>query len=115
MDTIELARLLVDAIADKKGEDIVLLDIRGLSPFADYFVIGTGTSERQLKALADGLEEASRQTYKKRPRRVEGHPETGWVLMDYGDVIVHLFSVERRRYYNLEGLWREGRIIVRMH
>jgi ribosome-associated protein len=104
----------VDAIADKKGEDILLLDIREVSPFTDYFVISSGNSERQLRALADGLDEDLKKNYQRRPLSVEGRPETGWVLIDYGDVIVHLFSADRRSYYNLEALWREGKVVVRM-
>jgi ribosome-associated protein len=105
---------VVDAIADKKGEDILLLDIRSLSPFADYFVIGSGTSERQLRALMDGLEDVMRQHHKRRPLSVEGRAESGWVLMDYGDIVVHLFSPEKRAFYDLEGLWREGKTVVRI-
>ena len=101
-------------MAEKKGEDVLLLDIRSLSPFTDYFVIGSGTSERQLRALMDGLEEVLRAEHKRKPYSVEGRAESGWVLMDYGDVIVHLFSREKRAYYNLEGLWHEGRTVVRI-
>lgn len=104
----------MDAIADKKGEDILLLDIREQSPFADYFVLGTGTSERHVRALVEGLAAEAKTKHLRRPLSVEGRAETGWVLMDYGDVIVHLFSPEKRGYYNLEGLWREGKIVVRM-
>lgn len=104
----------MDALTDKKGQDVVLLDIRGVSAFADYFVIGSGTSERQLRALMDGVQEASKKGHHRRPSSVEGHAEAGWVLMDYGDVIVHLFSPDKRAYYNLEGLWREGKIVVRI-
>lgn len=114
MEPLNLAHILVDAIADKKGEDIVLLDIRGVSPFADYFVIGSGTSERQLRALIEGLLEAAKKHHQRRPLHVEGRPETGWVLIDYGDVIVHLFAPEKREYYDLEGLWRQGKIVVRI-
>lgn len=104
----------MDALTDKKGEDVVLLDIRGVSPFADYFVIGSGTSERQVRALVAGVQEATKTEHHRRPSSVEGHAEAGWVLMDYGEVIVHLFSPDKRAYYNLEGLWREGKIVVRI-
>jgi ribosome-associated protein len=104
----------VDAIADKKGEDILLLDIREQSQFTDYFVLGSGTSERHLRALMEGLEAEAKTKHVRRPLSVEGGAETGWVLVDYGDVIVHLFAPEKREYYNLEGLWREGKVVVRM-
>ncbi len=104
----------MEAIAEKKGEDILLLDIRSLSPFADYFVIGSGTSERQMRALVEGLEGEMKKRRLRRPLSVQGRPETGWILIDYGDVIIHLFSPEKRTYYNLEGLWREGKIVVRI-
>lgn len=114
MEAIELARTIVDAIADKKGENVVLLDIRGLSVLADYFVIGSGTSERQLRAIAEGVEENTRRQHRRRPHRVEGRPEGGWVLMDYGDVVIHLFSPAQRRYYGLERLWNKGKVVLRI-
>lgn len=92
----------------------MLIDLRGLTPFTDYFVIGSGTSERQLRGLVEGLREATKKKHRRHPAHVEGRPETGWILVDYGDVVVHLFSPEKRLYYNLEGLWREGKIVVRM-
>ena len=104
----------MEAIAEKKGEDVLLLDIRSLSPFTDYFVIGSGTSDRQLRALVEGLQDVMRSQHKRRPLSVEGRAESGWVLMDYGDVIVHLFSPDKRAYYNLEGLWHDGKTVVRI-
>ena len=114
LETIELARTLVEAMEDKKAEDIVLLDLTGQSVFTDYFVIGTGTSERQLKALIDAISEAAREKYRVKSPRVEGHAEGGWVLMDFGSVIVHAFSAEQRKRYKLEELWHEGKVIVRI-
>ena len=107
-----MAHEVVDVIADKKGEDILLLDIRNLSAFADFFVIGSGLSERQLSALVDGLDEALRQRHKRRPLSIEGKAESGWILLDYGDVVVHLFSLEKRAFYDLEELWHDGKTIV---
>ena len=114
LETIELARTLVEAMEDKKAEDIVLLDLTGQSVFTDYFVIGTGTSERQLKALIDAVSEAARETHKVKSPRVEGHAEGGWVLMDFGSVIVHAFSAEQRKRYKLEELWHEGKVMLRI-
>jgi len=104
----------VELIADKKGEDILLLDIRDVSILADYFVIGTATSERQAKAIIDGIKQELKQTYDVRPLNVEGEASTGWILMDYGGIVVHLFSQEMRAYYDLEELWQAGRTVVWM-
>jgi ribosome-associated protein len=114
LDQLELARSIVDLIVDKKGEDVLLLDIRDVSILADYFVIGTTTSERQAKAIIDGIKQEVKQAFDVRPLRIEGESATGWVLMDYGGVVVHLFTPEIRAYYDLEGLWRAGRVVVRM-
>ena len=114
LETIELARTLVEAMEDKKAEDIVLLDLTGQSVFTDYFVIGTGTSERQLKALIEAVSEAAREEHHVKSPRVEGHAEGGWVLMDFGSVIVHAFSAEQRKRYKLEELWHEGKVMLRI-
>nr|HID14570.1 ribosome silencing factor [Anaerolineae bacterium] len=114
LDPLELARRIVEMIADKKGEDVLLLDIRDISILADYFIIGSSTSERQAKAIVEGIKQETKRTFDVRPLHVEGEPASGWILMDYGSVIVHLFAPEVRAYYDLEGLWREGRTVVRM-
>lgn len=108
---MEVAHTIVDALEEKKGEDILLLDIRDIAIFAEYFIICTGTSDRMLKALADGVIEQVREKHDLRPR-VEGAPDDGWVLVDYGDLILHLFSPERRAYYMLEQLWSEGKVLL---
>ncbi|MEA3339337.1 MAG: ribosome silencing factor, partial [Chloroflexota bacterium] len=108
------ARCIAEAIADKKGEDILILDIRDISILADYFVIGSTTSRRQTKAIVEGVKQEIKQVFDVRPMHVEGEPASGWVLMDYGDVVVHLFAEEVRAYYDLEGLWQDGRVVVRM-
>jgi len=101
-------------MADKQGEDILLLDIRDISILADYFLIGSANSERQAKAIVGGVKEAIKQAFDVRPLRVEGEAGAGWVLMDYGSIVVHVFAPEVRAYYDLEGLWQEGQIVVRM-
>ncbi|MBN2550357.1 MAG: ribosome silencing factor [Anaerolineales bacterium] len=113
MDTLELARTLVTFLEEKKGEDIILLDIHDISDFADYFVICSGTSDRMLQALADDLSEKARQQMNLRGR-LEGVPQDGWMLLDYGDVIIHLFSPDRRDYYRLEELWSKGKVLLRL-
>jgi len=114
LDSLELARHIVEMIADKKGEDVLLLDIQDISILADYFVIGSSASERQAKAVVEGIKQGTKQAFDVRPLRIEGEPASGWILMDYGGVVVHLFTPEVRAYYDLEGLWRAGRIVVRM-
>ncbi len=114
MDSLELARFIADVIADQKGENVVLLDIREISILADYFVIGSTTSERQAKAILDDVRTKAKQTLGGRLLHAEGDPEHRWILLDYGDVVVHLFSQDMREYYDLEGLWNEARVVVRM-
>ena len=114
LDSLELARHIVEVIADKKGEDVLLLDIRDISILADYFVIASSTSNRQAKAIIEDIKQGTKRSFDVRPLHIEGEAATGWVLMDYGDVIVHLFAPEMRAYYDLEGLWRDGRTVVRM-
>jgi ribosome-associated protein len=112
LDSLELARYIVDVVEDKKAEDIVLLDLRPDAIIADFFIVCTGNSERQLKALADNVRESVKEKYDKLPASVEGASDSGWVLMDYGDIIVHVFLEEKRRYYDLEGLWREAHVLL---
>ncbi len=99
---------------DRKGEDVLLLDIREISILADYFLIGSAVSKRQTKAIVNGIIDATRDSFDVKPLRVEGEPESGWVLMDYGDVVVHLFAPEARSYYDLEGFWEDARVVVRI-
>ncbi len=113
LDALEVSRTIVDTLEDKKGEDILLLDIQGLAPFADYFVVCSGTSDRMLNALAEAAVDEVRKEYKFRGR-VEGAPSDGWVLVDFGDIILHLFSPDRRNYYRLEELWDDGKVLVRL-
>ena len=111
---MELARRIVDLIADKQGEDILLLDIRNVSILADYFVIGSAVSRRQTKAIVNGIIDQAKENFDVKPWRVEGEPDSGWVLMDYGDVVVHLFAPEARDYYDLEGFWEDAQVVVRI-
>lgn len=113
MESLDLARTIVDILEDKKAEDIVLVDIQDLTTIADYFVICSGTSNRMLNALADAVRDQMRENHKIRGR-IEGLPQNGWVLADYGDVVVHIFSVDQRDYYRLEELWAEGKTLLRL-
>ena len=114
LETIDLARVIVDLIADRKGEDIVLMDLRTTSVIADFFVIGSANSDRQINAVVEHIRDEVKKQSARLPLRVEGRGENGWVLMDYGDVIVHVFSPQLRSYYDLEGLWRDADVLVRM-
>ncbi len=113
LESTELAHTIVDVAVDKKAEDVVLLDIRGLTPIADYFVICSGSTERQIAALIETLE-LTLKALERAPLHVEGEPRSGWVLMDYGDVIVHVFGPRERAYYQLERLWEDARLVVRI-
>jgi ribosome-associated protein len=113
-DSSELARGIVELIADKKGSDIVLLDIRRVSLLADYFVICSGASERQVKAIVDEILEKVKKEAGTVPLNVEGVSSSGWVLVDYGSVIVHVFAPSLREYYSLEKLWSEATMVVRV-
>jgi ribosome-associated protein len=94
--------------ADRKAADIVELDLRGIIGYADYFVVCSGNTERQAKAIHDAIYEGMKREHGVVPRRVEGMPEARWILMDYLDVVVHVFTPELRRYYRLEQLWGEA-------
>ncbi len=103
----------MDALEEKKGEDILLLDIQQLTPIADYFIICTATSDRMLRALAEGVEEKVAKQATDWHRQ-EGRPEDGWLALDYGSLIVHLMTSDLRQYYRLEELWGNGRVLLRL-
>lgn len=103
----KMAQLAVKALQDRKSKDVRIIDIRKVSVIADYFIIASGTNTRQIQALADNVEEAlGRAGYE--PRSIEGYNTASWILMDYNDIIVHIFSEESRIFYDLERIWRDG-------
>ncbi len=106
--------MLVDALQDKKGIDILVLDLHSQAIFADYFVLCSGDSEPQLRALMQAAQAEAKKIGGRMPKGVEGMPADGWILIDFGDVVVHLFATEKRAYYDLESLWHKGRVVVRM-
>jgi ribosome-associated protein len=114
VEALSLARRIVDLASDKLASDIVLLDIRGVSLIADYFVIATAGSERQASAILKDLSDKLLEEFGRKPLHTEGKPDSGWVLLDYGDVIVHVFSPTQRNFYNLEQLWSAATPIVRL-
>ncbi len=105
---------MVDTILDKKGSHISLLDLREQSVFADYFLICTAENDRQLRALAQSVIEDARNKGNVMPNGREGMAETGWILVDFGDLIVHLFSSDTRAYYKLEELWADAHVVLHM-
>jgi ribosome-associated protein len=103
----EKAQLAVQAALDVKAEDVVALDVKELSSFADVFVVCTGRSDRQVRAIADSIEKAAKQAGQP-PLGVEGYTEGRWVLIDLDDVIVHVFTPETREHYDIERLWSDA-------
>lgn len=114
MDALTLARLAVAAAADKKADNIVLLDLRKVSSVTDYFVICSGAVDRQVESIADNILDVLKTKHSIPPRHVEGSGETGWMLIDYVDVVIHLFTPSLRTYYNLEGLWSSAPVMLRV-
>lgn len=104
----EMAKIAANALADKKASDVKIIDISNVSVIADYFVIGSATNINQVQALVDNVEEQMHLANYKGPR-VEGHGNSTWVLMDFDDIIVHVFSEEDRAFYNLERIWKDGK------
>lgn len=105
-----MVKLAYSALEDKKGEDIKIIDISGVSVIADYFIIASGTNQNQVKTLVDHTQEVLHKAgYDS--KQIEGYQTSDWILMDYGDIIIHVFSQENRLFYNLERIWRDGRDI----
>lgn len=103
-----IARTCAAAAADKKAEDIVLLDMRGVSDFTDFFLICSASSEPQLKAISSSIRDKVREEHASKPLTEDGYPTSQWVVVDYGSVICHLFLDSRRSFYDLEGLWNDA-------
>ncbi len=112
-DAASAARRAIDVASDKQASNIVLIDVREVSGFTDYMVALSAGSERQLRANADDLTEAVEAAGLPLHHR-EGAAESGWVLLDFGDLVVHLFSEEQRDYYRIEHVWRAGKELVRI-
>lgn len=110
MDAKEMTRLVIEALEDKKAEDIKIIDISHVSVIADYFVIANGTNTNQIQALSDNVEEVLGKVGC-HPRQIEGYQNANWILMDFQDVIIHIFDKENRLFYDLERIWRDGVLI----
>ena len=110
MQTIDLVKKIVEALEDKKAEDITVLDIGEVSSIADYFIIANGNNANQLTAMEDAVDEAM-YTNGVHQKQVERTGNSTWILMDYQDIIVHLFSKEDRQFYDLDRIWRDGKVV----
>jgi ribosome-associated protein len=110
LDSLQKARIAVEAALDVKAEDVVALDVRELSSIADVFIVATGRSDRQVRAIADSIETAAKRAGVP-PLGIEGHAEGRWVLIDLDDVIVHVFTPQMRAHYDIERLWSDATVV----
>ncbi|MFH1652298.1 MAG: ribosome silencing factor [Chloroflexota bacterium] len=113
LEGIDIARKAVETATEKQAGDIVLLDTREVCSFADYFVIGTVQSERQLRAVYDEIAKTLKEQGVT-PHHSEGDPDSGWLILDYGDVVIHLFAAAERETYQLDELWQNARSVLRI-
>ena len=110
MNTKEIALLAIDALEDKKAEDIRIIDISEISTIADYFIIADGSNKSQIQAMADNVSERLGRVGVT-VRQIEGYQNANWILMDFQDIIIHIFDRENRLFYDLERIWRDGVLI----
>lgn len=110
MNSKEIAKLAIAALEDKKAEDIKVIDISEVSVIADYFIIANGTNHSQIQALSDNVEEKLGQAGVPL-RQIEGYNNANWILLDFHDVIIHIFDKENRLFYDLERIWRDGKLV----
>ena len=111
METLDIVKTAVAALEDKKAEDITVIDITGVSSIADYFIIASGNNRNQLQAICDNVIEKLHKTGHDL-KQVEGYDTANWILMDYSDVIVHIFDKENRLFYDLERIWSDGKEVI---
>lgn len=110
MEAKEMAKLAIQALEDKKAEDIKVIDISDISTIADYFIIASGKNRNQIQTLCDNVDETLGRAGVMM-KQTEGYKSASWILMDYGDIIVHIFDTENRLFYDLERIWRDGKEI----
>ena len=103
----KMALMAVDALEDKKANDISIIDIEKISTLADYFIIASGTNRNQVQAMCDEVDERLGKAGFE-PKHIEGYNSANWILLDYGDIVIHLFDEENRLFYDLERIWRDG-------
>lgn len=110
MTSKELAKLACDALDDKKALEIKVINIENVSTLVDYFIIASGTNHNQVQAMADNVDETlGRAGYE--PKQIEGYQNANWILMDYRDIVIHIFDEENRLFYDLERIWRDGTVV----
>ena len=110
MTSKELAKLACDALDDKKALEIKVINIENVSTLADYFIIASGTNHNQVQAMADNVDETlGRAGYE--PKQIDGYQNANWILMDYRDIVIHIFDEENRLFYDLERIWRDGTVV----
>lgn len=109
-ESLEMAKLAIEALEDKKAEDIKIIDISEISVLADYFIIAGGNNPSQIQALSDNVEEKLGKAGHP-SKQIEGYHAANWILLDFGDIIVHIFDKENRLLYDLERIWRDGKAI----
>ena len=107
---LEMAKVACKALDEKKGEDIKVIEIAGISVLADYFIISNGTNQSQVQAMIDNVQEKMNQAGYS-IKRIEGNRSSSWLLLDYGDIVVHVFNREDRLFYDLERIWSDGKMI----
>ena len=108
--TLEMTKAAILALEDKKGEDIQVIDISEISPIADYFVLASGSNRSQIQAMADAVEEKMHQNGYSL-KQIESYDGANWILMDYYDVVVHIFDRDSRLFYDLERIWKDGKVM----
>lgn len=111
MTSIELSKNIVESLEEKKAFDIKVLKVKNLTVITDYFIIATGSNVTQVKALADEVEYNISEKFGIKPQSVEGYNSSSWILLDYGEVIVHIFYKDTRDFYSLERLWSDAEVI----
>ena len=109
-DAKNMALLACEALEDKKASDIKVIDIEQITTLADYFIIASGSNRNQVQAMADNVEEVLGKAGV-HPKQIEGYQTANWILMDYGDVVIHIFDEENRLFYDLERIWRDGKVV----
>jgi len=114
LEPSELAHVIIDLLEEHQASNIVMLDLTALTPIADYFIICTAESDRQARSLQEIIGEEMKKKHAQRPLSTEGEPASGWVLLDYNSVIVHIFSVEARARFRLEELWKAAPVVLKI-
>ena len=107
MEAKEMARLAVAALEDRKAVDVKVINIENISTLADYFIIASGTNRNQVQAMSEAVEEEL-QKQDIHPKNIEGYQTANWILMDYGDIVLHIFDEENRLFYDIERIWKDG-------